>query len=319
MWTGDFAGVGHTQILTYEFDQWTLGDLGADGQLTTTPVGNTAGFGNLADGRPFWIGDFSGVGHAQVMFYFPGDENWWLGTVGGNGQLTWQPAGNTAGFGQVWDGRPFWIGDFSGVGHAQVMFYFPGDQNWWLGTVGGNGQLTWQPAGNTTGFGNLADGRPLHSGDFAGNGTASMLFFYGGDGNWFHGAMVNGQLAWTNVGNTKTNYDNTSAWQHHVGSFTAPGRDQVMIYSLNDTQLATLNGTTLSWETIDGASDYGNLTRMSPRWYADFTGTGKTSVLFHAPEDDRWWLGTVTGDLSGAQMQWNLVGEGVPMIPQGPG
>jgi hypothetical protein len=96
------------------------------------------------------------------------------------------------------------------------------------------------------------------------------------------------QLAWTNVGNTKANYDDTSVWQHHVGSFTAPGRDQVMIYSLTGTQLATLNGITLSWETFDGASDYGDLTRMSPRWYADFTGTGKTSVLFHAPEDDRW-------------------------------
>jgi hypothetical protein len=52
---------------------------------------------------------------------------------------------------------------------------------------------------------------------------------------------------------------------------------------------------------------------------SDFTGTGKTSVLFHAPEDGRWWLGTVAGDLASARMEWNLIGEGTPMIPQGPG
>src|SRR5262252_1533703 len=99
------------------------------------------------------------------MFYFPGDDNWWLGTVGGNGQLTWQLVGNTAGFGQVSDGRPFWIGDFAGIGHAQVLFYYPGDHNWWLGTITG-GKLNWGLAGNTAGFGQVADGRPFWTGNF---------------------------------------------------------------------------------------------------------------------------------------------------------
>ena len=35
------------------------------------------GFGNLADGRPFWVGDFLGVGRSSLPFYYPGDDNWW--------------------------------------------------------------------------------------------------------------------------------------------------------------------------------------------------------------------------------------------------
>ena len=42
-------------------------------------VSQTAGFGSLLDGQhPIWIADFTGVGHAQVMFYYAGDGNWWL-------------------------------------------------------------------------------------------------------------------------------------------------------------------------------------------------------------------------------------------------
>jgi hypothetical protein len=89
----------------------------------------------VADGRPFWIGDFTGNGRADVLFYFPGDGNWWLGVHDGD-QLLWRFAGNTSNFGQVWDGRPIWIGDFTADGRADVLFYFPGDGNWWLGASG---------------------------------------------------------------------------------------------------------------------------------------------------------------------------------------
>jgi len=87
------------------------------------------GFGNLADGRPIWIGKFSQSTLSQVLFYYPGDRNWWLATYSGS-QLQWRLVGNTTGFGQVWDGRPFWIGDFNGDGRTIVLFYFPGDRNW---------------------------------------------------------------------------------------------------------------------------------------------------------------------------------------------
>jgi Matrixin len=104
-------------------------------------------FGQVSDGRPFWVGDFNGNGRADMLFYFPGDGNWWLGSHDGN-QLQWSFAGNTNGFGQVWDGRPFWIGNFSRSDRQEVLFYFPGDGNWWLGSHDGN-QLQWSFAGNT--------------------------------------------------------------------------------------------------------------------------------------------------------------------------
>ena len=109
--------------------------------------GNTAGFGHaINDGRPFWTGDFTGNGSTDVLFYFPGDDNWWLGQVV-NGQLSWSHAGNTAGFGHaINDGRSFWVGDFSGNGASDVLFHFRGDLNWWRGDLPG-GSLSWTLAG----------------------------------------------------------------------------------------------------------------------------------------------------------------------------
>jgi hypothetical protein len=131
-----------------------------------------------------WVGDF-GAGHAQVLFYYGGDSNWWLGTISG-GSLSWANVGNTAGFGSLLDGQhPVWIGDFAG-GHAQVLFYYGGDSNWWLGTISG-GALSWANVGNTAGFGSLLDGQhPVWVGDFGG-GHAQVLFYYGGGSNWWLG------------------------------------------------------------------------------------------------------------------------------------
>ena len=162
------------------------------GQLTWRLAGNTSGFGQVDDGRPFWTGDFSGTGRTQLMFYFPGNQDWELGTVGDDGQLTWRLAGNTSGFGQVWDGRPFWTGDFSGTGRTQLMFYFPGNQDWELGTVGDDGQLTWRLAGNTSRFGQVWDGRPFWTGDFSGTGRTQLMFYFPGNQDWELGTMPAG-------------------------------------------------------------------------------------------------------------------------------
>ena len=117
-------------------------------------MSQSAGFGNLLDGQhPIWIGDFTGAGHAQVMFYYSGDGHWWLGDMEA-GQLKWSLVSQSAGFGNLLDGQhPIWIGDFTGVGHAQVMFYYSSDGHWWLGDMEA-GQLKWtlvvtQNIGNT--------------------------------------------------------------------------------------------------------------------------------------------------------------------------
>jgi kumamolisin len=193
-------------------------------------VGNTAGFGQVWDGRPFWTGDFSGVGHAQVMFYYPGDSNWWLGTVGG-GQLGWQLVGNTSGFGNI-SGDRFWTGDLSGVGHAQVMFYYPGNGNWWLGTVAA-GHLTWQLVGNTSGFGNIS-GDPFWTGDFSGTGHAQVMFNYPGDGNWWLGTVAAGHQTWQLVSNTAGFGKVAASCPFWTGTFLGPGHAQIMFYYPGD-------------------------------------------------------------------------------------
>ncbi len=135
-------------------------------------VGNTAGFGHgINDGRPFWVGDFTGDGATDVLFYYPGDDNWWLGTVP-TASSQWALVGNTAGFGHgINDGRPFWIGDFTGDGRPTSCSTTPAT------TTGGsarsiNGQLQWALVGNTAGFGHaINDGRPFWIGDFTGDGS----------------------------------------------------------------------------------------------------------------------------------------------------
>jgi hypothetical protein len=37
---------------------------------------------------PTWIGAFAGAGRAEVLFYSPGDHNWWLGSTT-SGVLHW--------------------------------------------------------------------------------------------------------------------------------------------------------------------------------------------------------------------------------------
>src|SRR5947207_6230081 len=123
------------------------------------------GFGNLADGRPFWIGDFYGSGMSSILFYYPGDDNWWLSTINPsdpNRQLVWLLADNTAGFGHaINDGRPFWKGRFAKSpsapagsvperGRAQV--YTPAADKCRLGTWTCM-IFRWTSAGNTAGFG----------------------------------------------------------------------------------------------------------------------------------------------------------------------
>jgi hypothetical protein len=221
------------------------------GGLRWTQAGNTAGFGQVGDGRPFWTGDFTGTGHTQVLFYYPGDQNWWVGTVNGT-SLSWALWGNTSGFGNtVHD--PTWTGNFTGQGRTEVLFYSPGDYNWWLGTDKGATQQ-WSLAGNTAGFGQVGDGRPFWVGDFTGVGRSQILFYYPGDQNWWVG---------------------------------------------------TVNGTSLSWALWGNTSGFGN-TVHDPTWTGNFTGQGRTEVLFYSPGDYNWWLGTSNA----GRQQWALVGQG---------
>ena len=96
-----------------------------------------------------WIGDFTGDGRSDVLFYLRSRMTWYLGSWG-TGSLVWTQVGDTTGFGQIGDGRPIWVGDFDGDGAAEILIYYPGDGNWWLGSHSG-AQLHWRFVGNTLG------------------------------------------------------------------------------------------------------------------------------------------------------------------------
>ena len=305
--TGDFNGDGKNEILFYTpgDHNWWLGTFTGN-KLTWALVGNTAGFGNLGDGRPIWAADFAGTGKADILFYFPGDKNWWLGQFDGNNQLTWALAGNTTGFGQVWDGRPFWINDFTGDGKADVLFYFPGDHNWWLGSFNGT-QLNWRLAGNTAGFGNVADGRPIWTANFTGGAAYEVLFYFPGDKNWWLGSFNGGNLTWTLAGNTSgfgQVWDGRPFW---IADFNGDGRADVLFNFPGDKNwwLGTFNGTTLSWALAGNTAGFGNVADGRPIWAADFTGTNKADLLFYFPGDKNWWLGQFGAN---GQIAWSLAG-----------
>src|SRR6266699_3719343 len=153
------------------------------------------GFGDLADGRPVWAGNFenSGFLDRNILFYSPGDRNWWLASFSALGLMTWRLVGNTAGFGNLADGRPIWIGKFIEAEQINLLFYTPADGNWWLGYLEEE-RLNWNLAGNTVGFGNLADGRPFWTGNFTGSGRTDILFFSPLDKHWWVGYFVGTHL-----------------------------------------------------------------------------------------------------------------------------
>jgi hypothetical protein len=177
-WIGDFDADGISEVLFYhkgDYNWWIASHSG--GRLHWSLAGNTRGFGQVGDGRPFWTGRFSRNDRDEILFYYPGDGNWWLGTINGT-SLTCTLAGNTRGFGNLAAGQHlFWIGDFDADGRSEVLFYYKGDHNWWIASHNG-GQLQWSLAGNTRGFGQVGDGRPFWSGRFSRNDRDEILFHY---------------------------------------------------------------------------------------------------------------------------------------------
>lgn len=192
---GNFTGAGRTELLFYypENGEWWLGYV-SDNQLHWQLANNSAGFGNLLEGHKLWVGNFTNSQQLEVLFYYPYDGNWWLGHFTET-RLSWKTVANTKGFGNLADGRPFWVGKFIEMGQMNLLFYTPGDGNWWVGYIEEE-HLHWKLAGNTKGFGNLADGRPFWTGNFTGTDQTDILFLSPADRHWWLGYFVSTQLHW---------------------------------------------------------------------------------------------------------------------------
>ena len=246
--------------------------------LVWTMVGNTAGFGHaINDGRPFWVGDFTGDGRADVLFYYPGDDNWFLGTIQ-NGQLGWTLVGNTAGFGHgINDGRPFWVGDFTGDGRADVLFYYPGDDNWWLGSL--TQVQAEDPQCATLRAQIRADEASIRSLEQSKQGLNPR------------DPLDKEEIQDINRQITGLRQQITSAHGRMV-TLACP---------------ATPNpgGWQLGWIQVGNTAGFGHgINDGRPFWVGDFTGDGRADVLFHFRGDLNWWRGTVNGGALG----WTLAG-----------
>jgi hypothetical protein len=328
IYVGNFSGSGRTEILFYapalDDGNWWLGQVGAS-EITWSNAGNTLGhygstinFGNIADGRPFFRGDFSGSGKTGILFYSPSpiDGNWWLGEYSGT-KLTWSNAGNTLGhfgssvnFGNIADGRPFFRGDFSGSGKAEILFYSPSptDGNWWLGKYSGT-ELSWLNVGNTLGhfgssvnFGDIADGRPLWTGNFSGAKKTEILFYSPSptDGNWWLGQYDGTKLSWLNVGNTLGHFGSTVNFGNVadgrpfcIGNFTGSGQSDILFYFPGDQNwwLGVLKQQKLSWSLA------GNTRHLTQNWdkrpllASDLEGAGRDNIVFYSADSGRWSIG----------------------------
>ena len=234
MWTGDFTGAGHDQLLFYSpgDGHWWLGSWAA-GHLSWSLVAKTrnligTNFGDTSH-DPTWIGDFTGAGHDQVLFLSPADGVWRLGSWSG-GQLAWSVYARTrdpqgTNFGDT-SHDPTWIGDFTGAGHDQVLFYSTGDQHWWLGDHSG-GRTTWTLVGTKRN----ALPAVTHVGDFTGAGRQEVLFdadVLPASGAHVLGTVVGGRFEWIQAPAAPTVYRGAAAaW---VGDFTGLRRAQLLGY-----------------------------------------------------------------------------------------
>jgi hypothetical protein len=233
-WTGDFTAVGRRQLLFYNPAdmKWSLGTL-TSGNLGWQPLGNTIGFGEISR-DPFWTGDFTTPGRTQIMFYSPGDFHWFAGTVAGD-RIGWKLVHNSQGFGQVADGRPFWTGDFDGIGHAEIMFHYPSDGNWFVGSIRSDGMLQWRLAGNTKALGQVTGGQSWVGG-FTGAGRSQVLSCVGTHW-WLSTVQANGldcqPVSALEIQSANVSTPITVPSQTVTGRFLAGPKIQLIYYQLS--------------------------------------------------------------------------------------
>ncbi|MEV0788649.1 hypothetical protein [Kribbella sp. NPDC050459] len=98
-------------------------------------VGRSPGCAATCTHAPGTHGAAGSAAHPEtnLLYYSPAKRRWYI--TAGTNTWTFRDIGSTANFGDIADGRPLWAGDFAGNGKADIMFYSPSDDNWWLGSI----------------------------------------------------------------------------------------------------------------------------------------------------------------------------------------
>jgi hypothetical protein len=87
------------------------------------------------------------------------------------------------------------------------------------------------------------------------------------------------------------------------GDFTGLGRDELLFYnkSTYDWTLDYYDGSRLVTAQVGNTTGFGNIS-SDQFWTGQFTGDGRTDILFYNPGDGHWFVGT----FSGMQLSWTL-------------
>jgi hypothetical protein len=285
--------------------------ISTDTETNGNPLSLTWGDYQSVSNKNIWITDINGDDAQEVLFYSTNSSNWYLGTYK-NMALNWNFLNNCSGFGNlIRDSIRIYIHDFKGTGEQQVLFYHANDGNWWLGTYK-NGSLTWamEPINNSNGFGDLTrKSIRLFTGNFTGSGNTELLLYCANDGNWWFGTFTDNTLSWSNepVNNCKGFGDLTRASiRFFTGDFTGSGKTELLFYCANDGNFwfGTFIDKTLIWSNgpVNNCKSFGDLTRASIRFFTgDFSGSGKSEILFYCANDGNWWFGS----FNQSQLAWN--------------
>jgi hypothetical protein len=297
----DFDGDGKLDQLVYHATtgELLLGRATGSG-FAFASAGNLAGFGSLLDGRHVtFAGDFTGDGRSDLLFYYAGDGNWWLGRSTGSG-FEFGVASNTRGFGDLLGpSHRLLRGDFDGDGRADVGFYYAGNGDIWLGGWSGS-SLTWRRAANVAGFGSLlGDQHELHVADFTGDARSDVAFYYAGNGDVWLGRSEGTTLSFARAANV-AGFGNLLADDRarFVADFDGDGASDLLFYYAGngDIWLGRFTGETLSFGRFGNASGFGNLLDASRALFTgDFDGNGRTDLGFHYAGNGDTWLGLSSG------------------------
>jgi hypothetical protein len=305
IWADRFRGGSLDDVAVYDaaMDLLYMGSNGG-ANFQWSPGMSVSGEPTLRRPKMF-SGSFTGSWESTLLVYDAVTKNWNSGHFAPIGPATWTTVGNTTGFGDVADGRPFWRGYFSALDREQVLFYYPGDGNWWVGTLNNN-QLTWQNAGNTAGYGNMADGRPLLMSDFDGTARHVFLFYYPAQGNWWLGTMASGTFAWKVVAPSPT-FAPLPGARFFSGYFRGVFQADLLVYTPYDLtwRLGSLATGKLVWTVAGNSAQFGNLADGRALVGGRFTASA-AGILFQMP-DSSWRLGTLD---SNGQLQWSNLGAG---------
>jgi hypothetical protein len=266
--------------------------------------GGSCMFGDLKDGRPIRIGRFTESGKDEILFWNPANKTYWIGQLTSD-QLRFRYANSTAAFGGAEGVSLFKVGDFTGSSKTETLFWYPNDQNYWLGRFNGD-QIGYTRAGNTSDFGGAEGASLFWTGDFTGLGKTETLFWFPKDQNYWLGRFTGDQIGYTPAGNTSVfggAEDVSLIW---TGSFTGSGKTELLFWLPQDQNywLGRFTGDQISYTRAGNTSVFGGAEDVSLIWTGDFTGSGKTELLFWFPKDGNWWSGRFCGN----QLRYTLVG-----------